>query len=130
MNKTDWATVDILSVLPSRVLVSLHLGPLSETKRETIFEKPSIRSEANSVSSIGWLWFNDVPNVSERNTHFQYLSTIRGGRERKCTSEESLPLTAIYRITGASKLILKIGKMQKSALFGSQLYQLVGLRKM
>ena len=47
LNKTGGATADILSLLPNRYLVSLQLGSLSETKRETIFEKPSFRGEAS-----------------------------------------------------------------------------------
>ena len=46
INKTNGATVDILSLLPHRDLISLQSGSLSETKRETISEKPSFRGEA------------------------------------------------------------------------------------
>ena len=40
---------------------------------------------------------------------------------------ESLPLTGVYRIIGASKLIPKIVRKQKSRRFTRRLYQLDGL---
>ena|GEM_PF-5570505 len=47
LNKADGGTMDILSLFPH---VGSHFpcifGSLSETKRETIFEKPSFRGEA------------------------------------------------------------------------------------
>ena len=49
---------------PIDILSPCSLGSSSETKRETIFEKPSFRGEASPSRPIGWFWSNDVPNVT------------------------------------------------------------------
>ena len=125
-NKTEKTTTDILPLLPHRDLISLQSGSLSETKRETIFEKPSYSGRSIPVSSIGWLWSNGAPTISDQDTHFRHFSTIHGGKS-KVYLGESLPLTGIYRIIGVSKLIPKIDRTRKSGLFACRSYRLVGL---
>jgi len=91
--------MDILSLSPHRRLVSLQLGSLSETKRETIFEKPSHSGRSVPVSSIGWLWSNDaaIRETLEQFSGFDITLSMTfhhpWRKGQKCTSGNPSPST-------------------------------------
>jgi len=96
-NLKDNSEHPALVVPPAIVYLALRF--VERNQKGNYFRETQFAGRSVPVSSIGWLWSNDVPNVpgtsyavSEPDTHFRWLSpSVAKGR--KCTLGYPFPST-------------------------------------